>query len=148
MTAQQSSRQPAPGTGTSLPPGAQIVVRDEEWLVKNVTRTDHDGDRIEAVGVSEFVRDQEAVFFTGLERTRDGAPGIELMDPAKTTLISDDSPNFRRSRLFLEAILRKTPWPSRSAAWLSRTASCWIRSRTSSGPRSSLSPAGTCALAC
>lgn len=61
MTAQQSSRpsggQPVPGTGTSLPPGAQIVVRDEEWLVKNVTRTDHDGDRIEAVGVSEFVRD-------------------------------------------------------------------------------------------
>lgn len=111
MTAQQSSRQSAPGTGTSLPPGAQIVVRDEEWLVKNVTRTDHDGDRIEAVGISEFVRDQEAVFFTGLERTRDGAPGIELMDPAKTTLISDDSPNFRRSRLFLEAILRKTPLP-------------------------------------
>ncbi|MFD8894339.1 DEAD/DEAH box helicase [Streptomyces sp. NPDC059566] len=109
MTAQQSSRQPAPGTGTSLPPGAQIVVRDEEWLVKNVTRTDHDGDRIEAVGISEFVRDQEAVFFTSLERTRDGAPGIQLMDPARTTLISDDSPNFRRSRLFLEAILRKTP---------------------------------------
>ncbi|MFG2984441.1 DEAD/DEAH box helicase [Streptomyces sp. NPDC048258] len=111
MTAQQSSRQPARGAGTSLPPGAQIVVRDEEWLVKNVTRTDHDGDRIEAVGISEFVRDQEAVFFTGLELTRDGAPGIELMDPAKTTLISDDSPNFRRSRLFLEAILRKTPLP-------------------------------------
>lgn len=112
MTAQHSSPQPDQGeTGTSLPPGAQIVVRDEEWLVKNVTRTDHDGDRIEAVGISEFVRDQEAVFFTGLERTRDGEPGIELMDPAKTTLISDDSPNFRRSRLFLEAILRKTPLP-------------------------------------
>ncbi|MFE4633167.1 DEAD/DEAH box helicase [Streptomyces sp. NPDC056773] len=112
MTAQQSSAQPDQGeAGTSLPPGAQIVVRDEEWLVKNVTRTDHDGDRIEAVGISEFVRDQEAVFFTGLERTRDGEPGIELMDPAKTILISDDSPNFRRSRLFLEAILRKTPLP-------------------------------------
>ncbi|MFE2286244.1 DEAD/DEAH box helicase [Streptomyces sp. NPDC059443] len=112
MTAQQSSPQPDQGdTGTSLPPGAQIVVRDEEWLVKNVTRTDHDGDRIEAVGISEFVRDQEAVFFTGLERTRDGEPGIELMDPAKTSLIGDDSPNFRRSRLFLEAILRKTPLP-------------------------------------
>lgn len=112
MTAQQSSPPSEQGEpGTSLPPGAQIVVRDEEWLVKNVTRTDHDGDRIEAVGISEFVRDQEAVFFTGLERTRDGEPGIELMDPAKTTLISDDSPNFRRSRLFLEAILRKTPLP-------------------------------------
>ncbi|MGW7356339.1 SNF2-related protein [Streptomyces sp. NPDC054802] len=86
------------------PPGAQIVVRDEEWLVRNVTRTAHDGDRIEAVGVSEFVRDQEAVFFTALD-------DVELMDPRRTKLIADDSANFRRSRLFLEAVLRKTPLP-------------------------------------
>lgn len=89
---------------STYPPGAQIVVRDEEWLVKNVTRTAHDGDRIEAVGISEFVRDQEAVFFTALD-------DVELMDPRKTTLIDDDSPNFRRSRFFLEAVLRKTPLP-------------------------------------
>jgi len=87
-----------------FPAGAQIVVRDEEWLVRNVTRTAHDGDRIEAVGVSEFVRDQDAVFFTAIEP-------VELMDPRRTRLITDDSPNFRRSRLFLEAILRKTPLP-------------------------------------
>nr|WP_309074903.1 DEAD/DEAH box helicase [Streptomyces sp. NWU339] len=86
------------------PPGSQIEVRDEEWLVRNVTRTAHDGDRIEAVGVSEFVRDQEAVFFTALD-------DVQLMDPRRTTLISDDSPTFRRSRLFLEAVLRKTPLP-------------------------------------
>ncbi|MFI9585361.1 DEAD/DEAH box helicase [Streptomyces sp. NPDC052236] len=86
------------------PPGAQIVVRDEEWLVRNVTRTAHDGDRIEAVGVSEFVRDQEAVFFTALD-------DVELMDPSRTKLIDDTSANFRRSRLFLEAVLRKTPLP-------------------------------------
>lgn len=41
--------------GTRFPPGAQILVRDEEWLVRNTTTTDHDGERIEAVGVSEFV---------------------------------------------------------------------------------------------
>ncbi|MEB8339425.1 DEAD/DEAH box helicase [Streptomyces endophyticus] len=86
------------------PPGSQIEVRDEEWLVRNVTRTNDDGDRIEAVGISEFVRDQEAVFFTALD-------DVELMDPRKTKLTPDDSPNFRRSRLFLEAILRKTPLP-------------------------------------
>ncbi|MBV7695015.1 DEAD/DEAH box helicase [Streptomyces sp. TRM70350] len=86
------------------PPGSQIEVRDEEWLVRNVRRTAHDGDRIEAVGVSEFVRDQEAVFFTKLD-------DVQLMDPRRTKLTSDDSPNFRRSRLFLEAILRKTPLP-------------------------------------
>lgn len=103
MTVEQTS--PAQtGVDAQYPPGAQIVVRDEEWLVRNVTRSAHDGDRIEAVGISEFVRDQEAVFFTELDR-------VELMDPRRTTLIGDDSPNFRRSRLFLEAVLRKTPLP-------------------------------------
>ncbi|BCK67952.1 hypothetical protein Srufu_019050 [Streptomyces libani subsp. rufus] len=37
---------------TRFPPGAQILVRDEEWLVRTARRTDHDGDRIEAIGVS------------------------------------------------------------------------------------------------
>jgi ERCC4-related helicase len=87
-----------------FPPGAQILVRDEVWLVRNATRTEHDGARVEAVGASDFVRDQEAVFFTGLDR-------IELLDPRRTRLVRDDSPNFRRSRLFLEAVLRKTPLP-------------------------------------
>ncbi|MEU6555032.1 DEAD/DEAH box helicase [Streptomyces sp. NPDC046915] len=86
------------------PPGSQVEVRDEEWLVRNVRRTAHDGDRIEAVGVSEFVRDQEAVFFTKLD-------DVQLMDPRRTRLTPDESSNFRRSRLFLEAILRKTPLP-------------------------------------
>lgn len=87
-----------------FPPGAQILVRDEEWLVRNVTRTRHDGFRIEAVGASTFVRDQEAVFLTALDR-------VELIDPRNTRLVLDDSPNFRRSRLFLEAVLRKTALP-------------------------------------
>ncbi|MFF3275209.1 SNF2-related protein [Streptomyces chrestomyceticus] len=90
--------------GTRFPPGAQILVRDEEWLVRNTTTTDHDGERIEAVGVSEFVRDEEAVFFSGIDT-------VELLDPEKTRLVSDTSSYFRRSRLFLEAVLRKTPLP-------------------------------------
>ncbi|MFB7298923.1 SNF2-related protein [Streptomyces rubiginosohelvolus] len=90
--------------GTRFPPGAQILVRDEEWLVRNTTTTDHDGERIEAVGVSEFVRDEEAVFFSGIDT-------VELLDPEKTRLVPDTSSYFRRSRLFLEAALRKTPLP-------------------------------------
>ncbi|MFF7242322.1 SNF2-related protein [Embleya sp. NPDC008237] len=90
---------------TRFPPGAQILVRDEEWLVKNTTGTTYDGDRIEAIGVSEFVRDQEAVFFSGID------VDIELLEPDKTHLVVDSSPYFRRSRLFLEAVLRKTPLP-------------------------------------
>ncbi|MFI8940066.1 SNF2-related protein [Streptomyces syringium] len=86
------------------PPGAQILVRDEEWLVRTARRTDHDGDRIEATGVSEFVRDEEAVFFTGIDT-------VELLEAEKTRLVSDTSSYFRRGRLFLEAVLRKTPLP-------------------------------------
>ncbi|WP_406401458.1 DEAD/DEAH box helicase [Streptomyces uncialis] len=87
-----------------LPAGAQVLVRDEVWLVKSSVRTADDGARVEVVGVSDFVRDQEAVFFTRLDT-------IELIDPRDTRLIADDSPNYRRSRLFLEAVLRRTALP-------------------------------------
>lgn len=100
----QVTDQGATHDGTRFPPGAQILVRDEEWLVRNTTTTDHDGERIEAVGVSEFVRDEEAVFFSGIDT-------VELLDPEKTRLVPDPSSYFRRSRLFLEAVLRKTPLP-------------------------------------
>ncbi|WP_406730835.1 SNF2-related protein [Streptomyces sp. NBC_01794] len=89
---------------TRYPAGAQIFVRDEDWLVKSTRATDRDGDRIEAVGVSEFVRDEEAVFFTEID-------DVELVQPKNTTLVPDTSSYFRSSRLFLEAVLRKTPLP-------------------------------------
>ncbi|MDQ1015560.1 DEAD/DEAH box helicase [Streptomyces afghaniensis] len=106
MTAvQTSAEQSGVTTGQNqFPAGAQVVVRDEEWLVRSSMPTEDDGTRIEVVGVSEFVRDQEAVFFSGLDR-------IELLDPRETTLVMDDSPNYRRSRLFLEAVLRRTALP-------------------------------------
>ncbi|MFJ2510819.1 SNF2-related protein [Streptomyces griseoviridis] len=106
MTAVQTS---ADQTGVArgrdqYPAGALVVVRDEEWLVKSSMPTDDDGTRIEVVGVSEFVRDQEAVFFSGLD-------DVDLLDPGATKLVPDDSPNYRRSRLFLEAVLRRTALP-------------------------------------
>ncbi|MEU9589316.1 DEAD/DEAH box helicase [Streptomyces sp. NPDC048219] len=104
MTADLSPAAATSDEDALFPPGAQILVRDEVWLVRNATRTEHDGARVEAVGASDFVRDQEAVFFTGLDQ-------VELLDPRRTRLVRDDSPNFRRSRLFLEAVLRKTPLP-------------------------------------
>ncbi|MFE9830477.1 DEAD/DEAH box helicase [Streptomyces halstedii] len=104
MTADQSNTTTSSDKDAQYPPGAQILVRDEVWLVRTTTRTEHDGARIEAVGASEFVRDREAVFFTELDR-------VELIDPRETDLVRDDSPNFRRSRLFLEAVLRKTALP-------------------------------------
>ncbi len=85
--------------------GAQVVVRDEEWLVRKVEHTPADGLLVRCIGSSTLVRDTEATFFTNLD-------SIEPMRPSETRLVADDSPNFRRSRLYLEAMIRKTPVPA------------------------------------
>lgn len=85
--------------------GAQVVVRDEEWLVRSVQQTPSDGLMVRCTGVSSLVRDTEATFFTNLDR-------IEPLRPEDTVLVRDTTPNHRGTRLYLEAILRKTPVPA------------------------------------
>ncbi|MFE0592642.1 helicase-related protein [Micromonospora echinospora] len=85
-------------------PGSRIVVRDEEWLVRSVKTGTADGTMVKVVGVSEFVQDVEATFFTRLD-------DIQAMRPEDTVLVRDTSSRFRQSRLFLEAVLRRTPLP-------------------------------------
>ena len=87
-----------------LAPGSQVVVRDEEWVIRARGATETMGLKILVVGTSELVRDQEATFFTALDK-------VQPLDPNDTKLVTDDTPNFRRSRLYLEALLRKTPVP-------------------------------------
>jgi superfamily II DNA or RNA helicase len=60
---------------------------------------------VRCIGTSSFVRDTEATFFTNLD-------AVEPLRPEDTSLVDDDSPNYRTSRLYLEAIMRKTPIPS------------------------------------
>ncbi|MGH2927750.1 MAG: DEAD/DEAH box helicase, partial [Solirubrobacteraceae bacterium] len=91
---------------TPFPPGARIVVRDTEWLVRSCTRTESDGYKIRATGVSEFVREEDAVFFAALED-----PEPVLLNPEETVLVRDDTSAFAMSRLYLEATLRRTPLP-------------------------------------
>ncbi|RCG32876.1 helicase [Sphaerisporangium album] len=75
-------------------------------MVRTCTPVKHDTKhhRITVVGASEFVRDEDAVFFTDLD-------DVELMRPEETVLEQDDTPHFAKSRLFLEAVLRRTPLP-------------------------------------
>jgi ERCC4-related helicase len=92
---------------TPFPPGARILVRGEtEWMVRSCAPAGLDGFKIRAIGVSELVRETEAVFFTELED-----PKPILLRPEDTVLIPDDTPAFAKSRLFLEATLRRTPLP-------------------------------------
>nr|CRL70028.1 helicase [Mycolicibacterium komanii] len=94
----------APRAATfSAAPGSVVLVRDAEWLVTKVEQAT-DGYFVHVIGLSELVRDTEATFSTAIDQ-------VVTVDPAKVAVVADKSPNFRRSRLWLEATLRKTPIP-------------------------------------
>ncbi|WP_231137672.1 helicase-related protein [Rhodococcus opacus] len=63
-----------------------------------------DGWLLRVRGLSELVADTTASFYSSLDR-------IEVLDPAKTEVVADSSSGYRDSRLWLEALLRKTPFP-------------------------------------
>lgn len=84
-------------------PGNVVVVRDEDWLVTSVDESS-DGPVLNAQGLSDLVRGQDAVFYPSLDQ-------IKLNDPRDTTVRPDDSPKYRRSRLWVESTLRKTAVP-------------------------------------
>jgi superfamily II DNA or RNA helicase len=90
------------GNPSTFAPGSRLLIRDEEWLVKSALPVNTGGTAVRVVGLSELVRNQEAVFLTKLDK-------IEELKPEKTTLIADDSPQYRRARLYLESLLRRTP---------------------------------------
>ena len=89
-------------TEAVLAPGARVVVRDEEWLVRSSVPVATGGYAVRVVGMSELVRNQERSFLTALDE-------ITEMRPEDTDLVADDSPQYRRSRLYLESLLRRTP---------------------------------------
>lgn len=82
-------------------PGARVLIRDEEWLVRSANLCDLGGYELECLGVSETVRHREALFLTEID-------AVQILDPRDTELVADDSPAFIGSRLYLEARLRQT----------------------------------------
>ena len=120
----------------SIPtPGARVVVRSAEWIVR---RVDHapGGYQIVCEGVSELVRGREAVFLTALE------PTIQVLDPADTRLVPDESDRFTDSILYMESQLRHAvPNDEKSMSatpppWTSWTISSTRRVWPSRGPAS------------
>ncbi|GAA1941656.1 DEAD/DEAH box helicase [Microbacterium aoyamense] len=87
----------------NVAPGSLVRVRDADWLVTNASPT-QDGLLVEVTGLSELVRDTRAAFYEHLDE-------IVPYDPRQTKVRADDSPKYRRSRLWLESTLRKTPIP-------------------------------------
>ena len=83
-------------------PGARVIIRDEEWLVRRVDRTSSGSEALSVVGLSPLVLGQEKVFIDSLEK-------IKVVDPINTQFVGDDSPYYRQSRLYIESLLRHTP---------------------------------------
>jgi len=100
----------------ALAPGARVLIRDAEWIVKRKDRTSVGDYSLQVVGVSEIVRGQEARFLTSLEDK-----SIVPLDPAQTDLVADTSPQYRHSRLYLESLLRQSP-PTDSDLWIGHQA--------------------------
>lgn len=99
-----STRSATPASNLDqLAPGVTIACRDEQWLVTEVSPAG-DGYRVRARGVSDYVRDHTATFFTALDE-------MSVFDPTAVTVVPDDSPRFRHARLWLESTLRRTPVP-------------------------------------
>ena len=86
----------------ALAPGARVLIRDEEWLVLSTNPASSGGNAVRVRGLSELVRDREAIFLSELDK-------VDVLTPETTVLVADSSPRFRRSRLYIEALLRRTP---------------------------------------
>jgi hypothetical protein len=59
-----------------IAPGARVLIRDEEWLVRRVDHSNDGGRLLACDGVSELVRGRWAYFLTELEGE------IQVLDPA------------------------------------------------------------------
>jgi superfamily II DNA or RNA helicase len=85
----------------TLAPGARVVIRDEEWIVRRMDPSSDGGELLVCDGVSELVRGRTAHFLTALEDR------IDVLDPAETKLELDTSPHFTAGLLHIEAMLRR-----------------------------------------
>lgn len=86
-----------------IAPGARVLIRDAEWLIRRVDRNSNGGQALTAVGLSELVKDKEAVFLSEIEKE------IKILDPAETRFVQDQSNHYRDSLLYIESLLRQTP---------------------------------------
>lgn len=83
-------------------PGSRAVIRDEEWLIRRVDPSIDGGWLLACDGISDLVRGRDALFLTQLEDQ------IEVLDPAATELVPDDSPTYNSTILYLESMRRRS----------------------------------------
>ncbi len=87
---------------TILPAGSRVEIRDEEWIIRQCKAISTGGYEIHVTGTSELVRGHQAVFLSTLDQ-------IAELRPEATILAADNSPGYRKAKLYLDALLKRTP---------------------------------------
>ncbi len=82
-------------------PGMRVVIRDAEWRIRRADGSGDGGYLLTCDGISELIRGKEGLFLTKLEQ------GIEILDPAKTKLLEDESSNYHAAQVYIESHLRQ-----------------------------------------
>jgi len=91
-----------PGSQPRYAAGARVEIRDEEWMVRGVQATATGAHALRVVGISDLVRGRDAMFLDDLDQ-------VTVLDPRETDLVHDSSPRYRKTRLYLESLLRQSP---------------------------------------
>ncbi|WP_216601337.1 hypothetical protein [Vreelandella azerica] len=78
---------------TRYAPGARVVIRDCEWIVRRADASDDGGYVLTVDGLSELVSGKSARFLTRLEEAEDA---IQLLDPAHTRFEQDLTPALKK----------------------------------------------------
>ncbi len=85
----------------NLAPGMRVVIRDAEWVIRRADQASGGGYQFTCDGISEIVLGQEGIFLSKLEDR------IQVLDPAETEIIADESSGYADSLLYMESMLRK-----------------------------------------
>ena len=89
----------------SLAPGARVLIRDEEWLIRSIDRNSRGSAILSVVGLSPLVEGREAQFVDEIEYDHHE---IVLVDPRHTKAVADASPFYSQTRLALESHIRNS----------------------------------------
>ena len=69
----------------TIAPGARVVIRDAEWVIRKVDLSSDGGYQLTCDGVSELIQNKTGIFLTKLE------DDVQILDPAETQLVEDTS---------------------------------------------------------
>ena len=86
------------GASTHPPaPGARLLIRDQEWVVRSTERTYGKDYLIYVTGLSPLVRDVPWQFIQNREK-------VTEVKPKETKLVPDSSSNYLAARLHIESL--------------------------------------------